>query len=194
MKTILFSILLTISNFAFAAQYKIDNSHTELGFSVRHLLISNVKGRFNEYSGTFEYDKEKNTFKNLSVEINPNSIDTAQKNRDKHLKSDDFFDTEKYKIIKLTSTKVEFSKDGKSLKVYADLKIKDQTKPVVLDVTIEGEAEIEGEKRIAFIAKTEINRKEWGINWNKNLDNGGVAVSNEVKIVIEGQAKLVQSK
>jgi polyisoprenoid-binding protein YceI len=194
MHKLLILAVLALSLNSFAENYKLDPSHSEIGFSVKHLLISNVKGRFEKFSGTFEYDKAAKTLKNLSIEIDPSSISTNQKNRDEHLKSADFFEVNKYKKITFKSEKADFSADGKTVKVLGKLLIRDKELPVTLDVTLNGEAEIEGVKKIAFSATTEINRKNWGLNWNKTLDQGGVAVSEEVKIMIEGEANVSQEK
>ena len=194
MKKISVLILLAFSLQSLAENYKLDSSHTEVGFSVKHLLISNVKGRFGKFSGAFEYDKAAKTLKNLSIEIDPSSISTNEKNRDEHLRSPDFFDVKKFKTVTFTGEKAEFAADGQSIKVTGKLKIKDKSLPVVLDVKINGEAEVEGVKKVAFTAATEINRKEWGINWNKDLDKGGLAVSEEVKILVEGEANVVEPK
>lgn len=194
MKQVLVLVLLSGCFYAQAENYKLDTSHTEVGFSVKHLLISNVKGRFGKFSGTFEYDKAAKTLKNLAIEIDPASISTNEKNRDDHLRSPEFFDVKKYKTVTFTGEKAEFAADGQSMKVTGQLKMKDKSLPVVLDIKINGEAEVEGVKKVAFTATTEINRKEWGINWNKSLDKGGLAVSEEVKILIEGEANVVQPK
>lgn len=194
MKKLIVSLTLLVTGLATAESYKLDNAHTEVGFSVKHLLISNVKGRFQKYTGTFDYDKTAKTLKNLNIEIDPASISTQQKDRDDHLKSDDFFDVKKYKKVTYKEEKAEFSADGKTIKVFGKLKIKDIEQPVVLDVTINGEVEVEGTQKIAFTASTEIDRKKWGINWNKNLDKGGLAVSEDVKILIEGEANLIKDK
>lgn len=194
MKKLLILIILSTGLNSQADNYKLDKSHTEIGFSVKHLLISNVKGRFTQFSGTFEYDKVSKSLKNLVIEIDPASITTSEKNRDEHLKSDDFFDVKKYKKIIFTEDKADFSADGNTIKVSGRLKMKDKELPVTLDVTLNGEAEIEGTKKIAFTASTEINRKDWGINWNQSLDKGGVAVSENVKILIEGEANLIKTK
>ena len=195
MKNYLLLLLATsIGFYAKAGNYKLDTSHSEIGFSVKHLLISNVKGRFGTFSGTFEYDKEKKSLTGLKIEIDPTTITTNQKDRDEHLKSDDFFDVEKYKQVTFTSDKANFSSDGQNIKVTGKLKIKNTELPVTLDVVINGEAEVEGTQKIAFTATAEINRKKWGINWNEKLDKGGVAVSEEVKILIEGQANLIKNK
>lgn len=185
---------LLLSTSVQAENYKLDTAHTEIGFSVKHLLISNVKGRFGSFNGSFEYDKAKKSLTNLKIEIDPATINTNQKDRDDHLRSDDFFDVKKYKKVTFVGEKADFSADGQNFKLTGKLKIKDTELPVTLDVTINGEAEIEGTKKIAFTASTEINRKKWGINWNQDLDKGGVAVSEEVKILIEGEANLIKNK
>lgn len=194
MKNLLMLFFLTVGFYSHAENYKLDTSHTEIGFSVKHLLISNVKGRFGKFNGTFEYDKVTKLLKNLKIEIDPASISTSEKDRDEHLRSDDFFDVKKYKKVTFIGDKADFSEDGKKINLSGKLKIKDKELPVTLEVTLNGEAEIEGTKKIAFTASTEINRKDWGINWNKALDKGGVAVSEEVKILIEGEANLIQNK
>ena len=194
MKNLLALLLLTIGFYTHAENYKLDTAHTEIGFSVKHLLISNVKGRFGKFSGAFEYDKATKSLKNLLIEIDPATISTSEKDRDEHLRSDDFFDVKKYKKITFVGDKADFSEDGKTIKVFGKLKMKDKELPVTLDVALNGEAEIEGTKKIAFTANTAINRKDWGINWNKALDKGGVAVSEEVKIIIEGEANLIKNK
>ena len=194
MKQILVLLLVSVSFYAQAENYKLDPSHSEVGFSVKHLLISNVKGRFAKYSGTFEYDKAAKTLKNLTIEIDSASISTNEKDRDEHLRSPDFFDVKKYKTVTFTGEKAEFAADGQSVKVTGQLKIKEKSLPVVMDVKINGEAEVEGVKKVAFTATTEINRKEWGISWNKSLDKGGLAVSEEVKILVEGEANVVEPK
>ena len=158
------------------------------------MLISNVKGRFGKFNGTFEYNKESKSLKNLVIEIDPATISTNQKDRDEHLTSDDFFDVAKYKKITFVGEKSTFSEDGKTIKVLGKLKMKDKELPVSLDIVINGEAEVEGTQKIAFTASAEINRKKWGISWNQDLDKGGVAVSEEVKILIEGQANLIKNK
>ncbi len=194
MKSALLFLLLSTGFTAQAENYKLDPGHTEIGFSVKHLLISNVKGRFGKFKGTFSYDKAAKTLSDLKIEIDPASISTSEKNRDEHLVSEDFFDVKKYKTVTFKGEKSEFAADGQSLKITGLLKMRDKELPAILDVTINGEAEVEGVKKIAFTATSKINRKDWGINWNKNLDKGGLAVSEEVKILIEGEANLITAK
>jgi polyisoprenoid-binding protein YceI len=159
-KYLMMLLITSTSLFTQAENYKLDTAHTEIGFSVKHLLISNVKGRFASFNGTFEYDKEKKTLKNLKIEIDPASISTNQKDRDEHLTSDDFFDVAKYKKITYIGETATFSDDGKTIKVLGKLKMKDKDLPITLDIVINDEAEIEGTKKVAFTANTEFNRKK----------------------------------
>lgn len=171
---------------AHATAFKIDEKHSSVGFSIKHLMISNVKGSFNKFSGTFDYDAAKKQVKDVEVTIDTNSISTNEPDRDAHLRNADFFDVQKYPKITFKSTKVEF--DGKKGKATGPLTIKDKTKTVTFDFTYGGEAEMMGTKKVAFSAGTTINRKDFGLNWNKNLDKGGVAVGDDVIITIEGEA------
>lgn len=185
MKSILIASLLLGSS-AFATVYKLDPSHQEVGFSVRHMMISNVKGTFRKVTGSFDYDAAKKQLKNIDVVIETASIDTAQADRDKHLSGPDFFDVAKFPKMTFKSEKIEF--DGKKGKATGPLTIKDKTKTVVVEFTLNGEMEMAGSKKVGFSAHTEIDRKDFGLNWNKNLDHGGVAVGNEITITIEGEA------
>lgn len=194
MKKMLFMIILTAGFYSHAESYNLDPAHSEVGFSVKHLMISNVKGRFLKFSGKFDYDKATKYLKNMNIEIDPSSIDTNQNDRDDHLKSADFFDVKKFNKITFKDEKAEFSADGSTIKLHGKLKMKDKELPVTLDITINGEAEVEGTKKVAFSATTVINRKNWGISWNKSLDKGGIAVSEDVKIAIEGEANLIKTK
>ncbi len=188
MKTLLVSLLLT-SGIAQAAPYALDTAHMETGFSVKHLMISNVKGRFDKVSGTLDYDSAKKQIKDINVTIEAASINTNEPDRDKHLRGADFFDVEKFPKVTFKSDKVTF--DGKKGKAVGDLTIKDKTKKVTLDFTNGGEADFMGTKKVAFSATTKIDRKDFGLSWNKNLDKGGVAVGNEITITIDGETNAV---
>lgn len=189
MKSILLATALFVSQFAAlsasAAIYKLDPGHLEVGFSVRHMMISNVKGHFDKVTGSFDYDAAKKTLKNVEVTIETASITTSQADRDKHLTGPDFFDVAKYPKMTFKSEKIEF--DGKKGKMTGPLTIKDKTKNVTLDFTYNGETEIMGTKKVGFSAHGTINRKDWGMTWNKNMDHGGVAVGDEVTLNIEGE-------
>lgn len=186
-KSILTSCLL-MSSLSMAAAYKLDSAHTDVGFSVTHLMISKVKGRFTKFDGGFEFDEKKNELKNVEVKIETASVNTDNAKRDEHLSGDDFFQVKKFPEMSFKSDKVE-AKDGKPSKVHGTLTIKGVAKPVALDVEYRGSiVDPWKNEKVGFSATTKINRKDFGLNWNQNLDKGGVAVSDEVTIVIEGEA------
>ncbi len=181
--------LLFFAGLAHAAPYTLDASHMEIGFSIKHLMISNVKGRFDKSTGSFDYDSAKKQIKNIDITIDVASVNTNEPDRDKHLRSPDFFDVAKFPKMTFKSDKVEF--DGKKGKAVGTLTIRDQSKPVTLDFTLNGEAEMMGTKKVAFTATTKIVRKDFGLTWNKNLDKGGVAVGEEVDVTIDGEGNMV---
>lgn len=179
---------------AHALNYKLDESHTQVGFKVKHLVISTVSGRFNKFSGNFEFDSKKGEIKSLKVEIDASSIDTNEPDRDKHLKSADFFDVEKFPKLIFVSKKT-ISKNGKPTQLEGGLTIHGITKSVVLDVEYNGSTvDPWGNERIAFEASTKVNRKDFGLKWNKSLDKGGVMIADDVKIHIEGEAILQKTE
>lgn len=184
----LFSLFgLSISH---SATYKIDESHTQVGFKIKHLLISTVTGRFNKFSGQFDFDPKTGKLENLKTTIQAESIDTNEPDRDKHLRSADFFDVEKFKTLEFVAKDFTYN-DKKPVKIRGDLTIHGITKAVTLDVEFRGEAtDPWGNQRAGFAAVTQVNRKDFGLKWNKNLDKGGVMIADEVKIVIDGEAIL----
>lgn len=192
MKTFRLLVLgsLLLSGTAQAASYFLDKDHTSVGFAVKHLVISTVKGSFNKFSGTFDYDPTKKTLSNLNVEIDTDSITTGNKDRDDHLRSNDFLNAPKFPKITFKGEKVEFAADGKTGKITGPLTIRDKTKTVTLDVVNNGEADFMGTKKIGFSATTKISRGEFGVSWNKTLDKGGVAVGDEVTVTIDGEANM----
>jgi polyisoprenoid-binding protein YceI len=173
-------------------RWNIDGSHSTAEFSVRHLMITNVKGRFGTVAGTVDYDAEKPEASQIDVTIDATSIDTRDEKRDGHLRSPDFFDVEKSPAITFKSTSVKKTDDG--FAATGDLTIRGVTKPVTLEV--EGPSEPNkdpwGNTRIGASATTKINRKDFGLNWNTALEAGGVLVGEQVKISIE--VSLVQAK
>lgn len=175
---------------AFAnSTYKLDTTHTEVGFAVKHLMIANVKGNFQKYDGNFTFDEKKGEIKGLTVEIDLTSVDTNEAKRDEHLIGPDFFDTKNHPKAKFVSEKVDV-KNGKPTKIHGNLTIRGVTKKVTLDVDYKGMVkDAWGNDKLVFTASTKINRKDFGVSWNKALDKGGVAVSDEVAINIEGQAQ-----
>jgi polyisoprenoid-binding protein YceI len=169
-----------------AADYKIDTSHSSAQFAVAHLGISKTKGEFADVQGSVSYDPAKLSATKIEAVIGVATIDTKDEKRDAHLKSADFFDVEKFPTMKFVSTKVEKAGNNK-LKVTGDLTIKGVTKQVVLAVDgPTGEVKDPwGGMRRAASATTKINRKDFGITWNKTLDAGGLLVGDEVDITLE---------
>jgi polyisoprenoid-binding protein YceI len=188
---LLFSLLPSI---AFAIEWQIDPAHTNVQFSVRHMMISNVRGDFNKVSGTVTSDGQNPDALKIDAVIDAGSIDTRIEKRDQHLKSADFLNVEKYPTIEFKSKKVGANGTGK-WKVTGDLTLHGVTKEVVLDV--EGPtAEIKdpiGNTRVGASATTKINRKDFGLTWNKVLETGAVMVGDEVEITIDVEAVQKQS-
>lgn len=186
----LMTSILLIASTGYAAEYKLDESHTQVGFKVKHLVISTVSGRFNKFVGSLNYDPKAKKIENLKVSVEANSIDTNEPERDKHLRSKDFFDVEKFKNITFASKETSF-KDGNNFNLAGDLTIHGITKKVVLKVDFKGEVtDPWGNTKAAFEARSKVNRKDFGLNWNKNLDHGGVMIADDVEIIIEGEANL----
>lgn len=187
------SVFLFVSSVAMAGEYKLDESHTQVGFKIKHLVISTVSGRFNKFSGGFRFDSLTGKLENLKVAIEATSIDTNEPERDKHLRSKDFFDVEKFKAVDFISTDVVY-KDKKPTEIKGTLTIHGISKPIVLKVEFKGEAtDPWGNQTLAFEASSVVDRKDFGLNWNKNLDKGGVMIADDVKILIEGEALLQKS-
>jgi polyisoprenoid-binding protein YceI len=179
-------IALALPAFAFASTWTIDPDHSNVGFKVRHLMVSNVKGSFEKQTGTVEIDDKDITKSKVEVTIDTNSINTNVKKRDDHLRSADFFDVAKFPTMTFVSRKVE--KAGKdNLKVTGDLTLHGVTKQVVL--AVEGPSKESkdpyGNIRRGATATTKINRKDYGLVWNAALETGGVAVGEEVTITLE---------
>jgi polyisoprenoid-binding protein YceI len=165
--------------------WKIDSSHSQIQFTVRHMMISRVRGSFESFSGTVALNEENPNETTVSVSIEADSIRTRDAQRDGHLKSPDFLDVETFPAITFASTKVERT-GTKSAKLHGDLTIRDITRPVVLDVEYVGQAKSPwGTISAGFSASTKINRKEWNLTWNQALETGGVLVGEEIAIDIE---------
>jgi len=182
----LFMILSAVVLGAFGTNYKLDISHSNVGFKVKHMMISNVKGNFYDYDGVIAFDEKKGVFTKLSATISADSINTENEKRDKHLTSKDFFDAETYPDITFIMTKQE----GDT--IYGKLTIRDITKTIALELDMGGVVQDPwGNKRLGFALEGKINRKEFNILWNKSLDSGGVVVGDTVKLLIdiEGIAK-----
>jgi polyisoprenoid-binding protein YceI len=170
------------------ATWQIDPAHTDVGFSVKHLMISTVRGQFAGVKGTIVLDEAEPTNSSAEVEIDVATIDTRQEQRDAHLRSADFFEVEKYPTMTFRSRRVGRVGDDR-YRIVGDLTIRDVTREVVLDATDEGRGRDPwGGDRLAFSATTTIDRSEFGLTWNQALETGGVLVSNEIKLSIDVQA------
>jgi polyisoprenoid-binding protein YceI len=167
-------------------KWAIDPSHSEIQFKVKHLMISTVTGSFKEFGAEAELEGDDLTNAQVSFWANTASVDTNSADRDKHLRSADFFDSEKFEKLSFKSTAIEGS--GDSWKVTGDLTIKDVTKPVTLNVEWSGQAKDPwGNTKAGLNLSGKIDRKEFGLNWNAALEAGGVLVSDEVRIQCEVQ-------
>lgn len=177
-KLVITSLLLTST--LFAGTYTVDKSHSNVGFGVKHMMISNLKGKFDNFTGTFEYDEKTNTIKSLVGTIEVASINTDDKKRDDHLKGDDFFDVTKYENI---TFKLEKIKDNKA---FGKLTIHGITKDVELDFENNGTIKDPwGNTRVGLALSGKINRFDYGLKYNSVLEAGGVAVGEMVKLNIE---------
>lgn len=193
-KAVLFSLVSVLSFATWAGTYKLDEAHTTVGFKVKHLVISTVSGRFNKFTGSFDFDPAKGEISKLNVDVLSSSVDTNEPDRDKHLRSADFFDVTKFPNLTFVSTKTVV-KDKKPVGLEGDLTIHGVTKHVTLDLDYAGTTtDPWGNERLAFEATTKVDRKDFGLNWNKKLDKGGVMVSDEVKIEISGEAILQKAE
>ncbi len=164
--------------------YDIDPDHSQVTFKVKHLGISNVRGSFDLFNGSYSFDEENPGNSIVETEIVASSINTNKKKRDDHLKSDEFLDVEKFPSITFKSKEVKGS--GDDLQIVGDLTIHGVTKEVTLDTDYEGSVtDPWGNKRSAFTASTEVNRKDFDMTWNKALEAGGFLVGDEIKITIE---------
>ncbi len=187
-KVLLYSLVLAFSiiGLSLAETYKIDPYHSDITFKIRHLMISKVSGRFEQFSGEFTYDGKDPKNWSAQAEIQAASINTSIPDRDKHLRTPDFFDVEKYPTLQFKSAKVSDYdvKNGKA-KLTGLLTMHGVTKEVMLDLDIGGTIkDPQGTTRSGFEATGKINRKDFGIAYNKILDNGGLALGEEVEISI----------
>ena len=167
--------------------WKIDTSHSNVGFTVRHNIVAKVYGRFAEFDGTVTLDPADLKSAVVDVTIDAASVDTDNDKRDGHLKTPDFFDVAKYPTITFKSTAVT-PKDKETGTITGDLTINGVTKPVELAYTVLGFTEAWGGQRAGFEATGKINRKDFNVNWNKTLDNGGLVVSDTVDILLQLEA------
>ncbi len=186
----IFALVLGFAAAADAANWKVDRAHTTMGFGVSHLFTS-VQGRFDRFDGTIEFDPEKPEAAVVRATIDAASINTNNAKRDKHLRSDDFFDVEKHPTLSFESTGgVTEMKENRG-KLAGNLTIHGVTKPVVFDVTFRGQGKDPwGNVRAGFAANLSINRKDYGLNWNEVLETGGLLVGEVVEIRIDAEGIL----
>lgn len=171
-----------------ATTWNFDLSHSSVNFHVRHLMVSKVHGRFQKWGGTLVIDNADITKSRVEVAIETASVDTKEEKRDAHLRSPDFFDSEKFPTMTFVSTRVERRSDDE-LEVTGDLTIAGTTKSVKLRVESAGTVKDPwGGTRAGFSAKTTINRKDFGLHWNAALEAGGVLVGEKVEITLEIEA------
>jgi polyisoprenoid-binding protein YceI len=165
--------------------YTIDNAHSDVGFSIRHMVFAKVRGHFTKWTAELAFDAGDPSKSSVQATIDVGSIDTREEKRDGHLKSPDFFDAAKFPAMTFKSKKVEGA-GPKRYKVTGDLTIRDVTRPVVLDLEELGSGKDPwGNQRIAFAAKTSIERGDFGLKWNQALETGGVLVGEKVDIEID---------
>lgn len=171
--------------------WQLDPAHTAVEFAVRHMMFTTVRGRFGGVSGTIEADEANADDSRVYVEIDAASIDTGVEDRDTHLRSSDFLDVENHPRIRFRSRRIEGAdfEEGASFRIVGDLTIRGATREVTLEATFEGQGKDPwGGWRAGFNARAEIDRREWGLDWNQALEAGGVLVGNAVIIDIDAQA------
>ncbi|MFE0243763.1 YceI family protein [[Kitasatospora] papulosa] len=167
---------------ALTGTYTIDPAHSSIGFTVRHAMVTNVRGSFGEHEGTLVLDGSAPSNSSASIDVKIASVDTGIADRDGHLVSGDFFDAEKFPLMSFRSTQAE-QLGGDTYRVTGDLTIKDVTRPLSIDLEFNGSAtDVYGNERVGFEGSTDILRSEWGLTWNAALETGGVMVSDKVKL------------
>ena len=184
---ILLALAVPAAAFPDASTWAIDPSHSQSMFTIRHLVITNVRGEFGKTTGMVTLDEKDIAKSRVEATIDVTTIDTRNADRDQHLRSSDFFDVAKHPAITFRSTKVEKAGEG-VLRVTGDLTMRGVTRPVVLEVAGPG-AEVkgmQGELRRAFSATARLNRRDFGLNWSKMVEAGPV-VGDEVKVEIEAE-------
>ena len=167
-----------------ASTWEIDPAHSVATFSVRHMMVSNVRGEFGKMSGVVQQDDKDITKSSVDVTVDTTTINTREPKRDAHLKSADFFEAEKYPTMTFKSTRIT-KVDESHLKVAGNLTLHGVTKPVVFDAEITPETVAMGTTVRGVAATTKLNRKDFGLNWNKTIEAGGVLVGDEVVVNVE---------
>ncbi|MFG3234719.1 YceI family protein [Streptomyces antibioticus] len=167
---------------ALTGEYMIDPSHSSLGFVARHAMVTNVKGKFLDFSGSLHLDGTDPSRSTASLDVTMDSIDTGSADRDGHLKSADFFKTDEFPTMTFRSTSAE-ALGGDDYRITGDLSILGVTRPLTIDLEFNGSAKDPfGNERVGFEGKAELLRSEWGLTWNAALETGGVLVSDKIKL------------
>ncbi|MFD6173662.1 YceI family protein [Streptomyces coeruleorubidus] len=167
---------------ALTGDYTIDPAHSALGFVARHAMVTNVKGSFQDFTGTLHLDGTDPSLSTASLDVVMDSIETGNADRDGHLKSSDFFKADEFPTMTFRSTKAE-SLGGEDYRITGDLTILGTTRPLTIDLEFNGAAKDPfGNERVGFEGKAEILRSEWGLTWNAALETGGVLVSDKIKL------------
>ena len=176
------ALLATLPLSARAATLTSDPAHSTAGFAVKHMMLTTVRGEFDKFTSTLDWNDADPTKSSVTVDIDASSIDTHQEGRDKHVKSPDFLDTAKFPTITFKSTKIE--KGGDGYKVTGDLTFHGVTKPITLDVQTDGKPRKTPQGAMVYgaAATGKIKRSDFGVSWNKNLDGGGVLISDDVAL------------
>ena len=183
----LFVALILATSTLFAETWELDKAHTNVGFQVRHMVVSNVKGQFNEFSGTIVFDGKDFSAAKVEVTINPKSISTNNEYRDKDLRSPNFFNADSLPEMKFVSTKIVPKGDNK-FEMTGDLTMHGQTHPVTLQGDFHGTIATKDGAKAGFSASTRINRQDWGLKWHNTLPTGELIVSDDVDIFLEVEA------
>ncbi|WP_432094284.1 YceI family protein [Streptomyces sp. bgisy100] len=170
---------------ALTGDYTVDPAHSTIGFTVRHAMVTNVRGSFGDYEGTLSLDGGDPARSGASLDVRIASVDTGIADRDGHLRSGDFFDAEQFPLMTFRSTAAERT-GGDSYRITGDLTIKDVTRPLAIDLEFHGSAtDVYGNERVGFEGSAEILRSDWGLTWNAALETGGVMVSDKVKLTFD---------
>ena len=171
--------------------WQLDPAHSTIEFAVKHMMFTTVRGRFKSFRGTVQVDEQNPNNSRAEVTIDAASLDTGVADRDAHLRTAEFLDVEQYPNITFRSTRVEGAhrEEGDRFRVTGNLEIRGNAIPVTLEASFEGVGKDPwGKQRAGFTARTEIDRREWGLRWNQTLETGGILVGNTVKIEVEVQA------
>lgn len=168
-------------------RYVIDRSHTQLTFVVRHMLVTNVRGKFNTFEGEILLDQQDITKSSVQVTIETASVDTDHERRDADLRGEDFFAADRFPTLKFVSKRIE--QDGEGLVLVGDLTMRDVTKEVEIPFDLVGPVETgQGQKRIGIEGALTVNRFDWGLKWDRKIESGGLVVAEDVKIELNIEA------